>query len=469
MGSVKDSQMDEFDLFSPTDFRYYEKDLKEYLTEEAFTHYKVKVEVALVKTLAEYGICPKDIVKVVDLAIDKISSKEVYKEEKRIKHDIRALINVMKKYVGAEAKPYIHTTATSFDVIDTARALMYRDATSEVVLPNMIDLEKTWIELAGREKDTIQIGRTHGQHAEPITFGFAIAQYIERWGNRILKVKESAENLVGKFSGAVGAYNASSLLIENPEEFEEKLLAKLGLKPGRISTQIVPPEPTVDFIHSIVSSFGVIANYADDMRHLQRTEISEVGEPFGKEQVGSSTMPQKRNPINFENVKSAWKEFMPRMITTYMDQISEHQRDLTNSLSQRYIPELLVMFSSSVKRINSISKRLKVDKRNMKRNFKLNADKIVAEPLQILLSFYGHPNAHEKVRQLTIKSYETGKPLTEIIFEDKEIEPYSNKFTEDQLGIISNPEKYQGIASQKAEKNCDYWKKRINDLGVQNG
>jgi adenylosuccinate lyase len=458
--------MKDFDLFSPTDFRYAVEDLKPYLTEEAFTKYKARVEAALVKTLAKYGVCPEDVVQEVEQAASSISTKEVYDEEKRIKHDIRALVNKIKEGVSDRAKPYIHATATSYDIIDTARALMCRDATYDVILPDMVNLEKTWIELARREKDTIQIGRTHGQHAVPITFGFAIAQYVDRWGGRILKVKECCDNLVGKFSGAVGAYNASSLLVDDPEKFENDLLSELGLTPARISTQIVPPEPTVDFAYSIISSWGVLANFADDMRHLQRTEISEVGEPFGKEQVGSSTMPQKRNPINFENVKSAWKKFMPYIVTCCMDQVSEHQRDLTNSLSQRYIPELLVIFDSSVRRINRVSKKLRVDKQNMERNFNMSADKIIAEPLQILLSFYGHPNAHEKVRQLTMLSYETDKPLTELIFEDEEIREYLNKFTEKQIEIISDPKKYIGIASQKVEKICSYWEEKIKELNV---
>ena len=137
------------------------------------------------------------------------------------------------------------------------------------------------------------------------------------------------------------------------------------LKPAEISTQIIPPEPLSDFIHTLVSSFSVLANFSDDMRHLQRSEIAEVGEAFEEEQVGSSTMPQKRNPINFENVKSMWKAFMPRMLTVYMDGISEHQRDLTNSCSQRYLPELLVAFDSSIRRMINVSSRLKVDKKNI--------------------------------------------------------------------------------------------------------
>jgi adenylosuccinate lyase len=455
------AESSEFKLICPTDFRYPVADLEGFLTEDAFTKYKLRVEIALVKTLAKHGLCPRKVAAEIEKATRSVTTKEVYEEENRIKHDIRALVNAIRGKVSNKAKPYVHATATSFDIVDTANALRFKDAAVDVILPDMVSLEKTWVEVARREKNTIQIGRTHGQHAEPITFGFALASYVDRWGGRILKVKEAAGSLVGKFSGAVGAYNASSLLIKNPEGFELDLLKELGLPPARISTQIVPPEPTSDFVDSIISSFGVLANFADDMRHLQRTEIGEVGEPFGKEQVGSSTMPQKRNPINFENIKSAWKKFMPQVVSVHLDQVSEHQRDLTNSLSQRYIPELLAMFDSSVRRANKISKKLRVDEKNMKRNFQMSADKVIAEPLQILLSFHGHPNAHEKVRRLTMSSYETGKPLTTLIFEDKELKVYLEKFTPEQRTVISDPKRYVGIAATKTRKICDYWEKSI--------
>ena len=210
----------------------------------------------------------------------------------------------------------------------------------------------------------MQVGRTHGQHAVPITFGFALAQYVSRFGNSILKIRKSGNNLRGKIAGAVGSYNASSLFFRNPEEFEKQVLQELNLKPSPISTQIPEAEFMVDYVNAVVESFGVLANLSDDMRNLQRSEIAEVGEIFTSKQVGSSTMPQKRNPINFENVKSLWKEFMPRIITLYSDQISEHQRDLTNSASSRFIPEILAAFYISVKRLNRTMKSLNVDEKN---------------------------------------------------------------------------------------------------------
>jgi adenylosuccinate lyase len=455
-----------FDSFSPTDYRYSVKALKPYLSEETFIKYKAKVESSLVRVLAKRGFCSQEVAHEVELASREIRAEEVYQEDERVKHDVRALVNILRKRVSDKAKPFIHAMATSYDIVDTANALRYRDAVREVLLKDMITLEKIWIALARREKDTIQIGRTHGQHAEPITFGFTIAQYVNRWGDRILKVKEATDHLVGKFSGAVGAYNAASLFFEDPESLEREILSIVHLKPAELSTQIVPPETFTDFIHSLVSSFGVLANYARDMRNLQRSEIGEVGEPYHQEQVGSSTMPQKRNPINFENVESAWKKFMPQMITMYLDQVSEHQRDLTNSLTQRYIPELLVIFTSSIRKMIRITKKLRVDKVNIHRNFQMNSDMLIAEPLYVLLAFYGHPNAHEHVRKLTEQSYKTKKPLYDLIQEDSTLHPYLTRFTSDQKEILGTPSNYVGIASKKTEKITTLWENRLLNINL---
>lgn len=457
-----------FDTISPFDFRYYGRNrkifekLQPYLTESAFVKYALKVEAALTRVLAKNKICSQKAADEVEKACRQVTPEEVYAEEDRIKHNMRALANSIRNRVSEEAKPFVHFTSTSYDIIATADALRYKAFTNDVLLQELIKLETTLINISLREKDTIQIGRTHGQHAEPITFGFAIAQYVSRLGASILKIRRAANNLRGKMAGAVGAYNASSLFFEEPVKFEEQVMNELGLKASPISTQIVEPEFLVDYQNSIVSAFGVIADLADDMRHLQRNEIGEVGEYFEAKQVGSSTMPQKRNPINFENVKSMWKEVMPRMITAYMDQLSEHQRDLTNSASMRFIPEILAGFYVSAVRLEKIMSNLVVDKANMQRNFNMNKQMIVAEPLYILLAANGHPDAHEYAREMTLKSQLEKIPLIELVKKDKSIQPYLKKLTKRQLEILYNPENYIGIASRKTEMVCGQWKKELN-------
>jgi len=460
-------KMNIFDTISPLDFRYYGRNerifqkLQPYLSENAMIKYMARVEAALTKTLAGHGICNKEIADEIEKACKKVTADEVYVEEDKLKHNVRALVNCIRNKVSDEAKPFIHFTATSHDIISTADALRYKNFTNEVMIPGLIGFEKTLIDLALREKNTLQIGRTHGQHAVPITFGFAIAQYVSRLGNSILKIRKTSNNLRGKIAGAVGSYNASSLFFDNPEKFEMEVLQELNLKPSPISTQIPEAEFIADYANAVVEAFGILANLSDDMRNMQRSEIAEVGEVFMDKQVGSSTMPQKRNPINFENIKSLWKEFMPRLTTIHMDQISEHQRDLTNSASSRFIPEILGAFYISVVRLNKTMKSLQVDKDNLRRNFDMNKGLIVAEPLYILLAAYNHPDAHEAVKQLTLKAQSTKKPLQEIIKKEKSLKQYLKKFNKEQLKIIKNPENYKGIAEKKTESVCGYWKKEL--------
>jgi len=454
----------DFLAFSPTDYRYAVDALRNYLSEEAFVKYKAKIEAAVARVFENKGILSKDLCDEIVAAASSVKAEEVHEEEKKTKHDIRALVNVIRSNVSEDAKPFVHLSATSYDVVDTANALRYKDAVMKVIIPDMLELERTWINLARSEKDTLQIGRTHGQHAEPITFGFAIAQYVNRWGSQVLRMKESSENLVGKFSGAVGAYNATSLIFDDPEEFEREVLALLNIKPATVSTQIVPPEPMSDFVHAVISSFSVLANFCDDMRHLQRSEIAEVRERVAEEQVGSSTMPHKRNPVGFEGVKSLWKKFMPQAITMHLDQISEHQRDLTNSASQRYTQELLVVFDYAVRRLKGIVERLEVDREKMRGNFMISADDIIAEPLYILLSYYGHSDAHEYVRRKSFQAYKENKSLREVVERDEEITSYLREFTTEQKEKVFDAEKYVGIAAEKTERVARYWEGVFRDL-----
>ncbi|MBM7557594.1 lyase family protein [Halanaerobacter jeridensis] len=446
-----------FENISPLDHRYSLRenefnDYSTYLSEKSKVKYQAQVELALVKALAKRDMCSTTVVEEVETAIEELTTEEVYAEEKKTKHNIRALVNSIQAKVSDEAKPFIHFTTTSFDIVDTANSLRYKKAAEELILPTLKELEKLLMNIALREKDTVQVGRTHGQHAVPVTFGFSIAEYVSRLGNRIQEIEAKSEQLKGKIAGAVGAYNASHLFFEDPESFEADVLNELDLEASSHSTQIVEPEYMTDFVHSLVSTFGVIANFSDDMRNLQRSEIAEVGEHFGEDQVGSSTMPHKRNPINYENVKSMWKEFMPRMMTLYQDQISEHQRDLTNSASSRFIPELIVGLLASVNRLIRVSKKLVVDHENIQKNFDQNKEMIVAEPLYILLASYDHPDAHEAVRKLTLEAEEKDKTLRELVVEKEELKPYVEKFNDKQKKLLTNPAKYIGIASEKTEK-----------------
>lgn len=459
--------MTQFDNISPLDYRYVagnkrlHKSLSPYLSEEARIQYQAKVEAALAKALAKHKICSSAIAKEIAAAAEMVKAEDVYKEEKKIKHDVRALANVIRSKVSKQARPYVHFSATSYDIVDTASALRYKEATEKLIIPKLKELEKLLIKIALREKKTLQIGRTHGQHAEPITFGFFISEYVVRLGKRIKSLHWHKDHLPGKFSGAVGAYNSASLLVRDPQALEKDIMNDLGLVTADYSKQIVEPEPLGDLLHVLVSTFSVLANFADDMRNLQRSEIAEVAESFGKQQVGSSTMPHKRNPINFENVKSLWKEFMPRAMTFYMDQISEHQRDLTNSASARFIPELFAGLYVSADRLQKVCDNLYVDRRSMHANFAKSRNAIIAEPLYILLAKHGHPDAHEYVLQLTMKAKQNRAGLADLAFSDARLQTYLDKFTAKERRILLNPEEYTGKAAEKTEKICKKWKKEL--------
>ena len=456
-----------FDAISPLDSRFYGGDpqlyaaLHPYLSEEGRVRAQAKAEAALARALAEEGIAPVAAADAIAAAADRIGAAEVYAEEARIGHDVRALVNQIRAKVPPEARRFVHLGATSMDVVDTANAWRYREAVERVLIPRLGLLASRLIAVAEGEADTTQVGRTHGQHAVPITFGFAVAEYVSRIGGRILLLQASARALPGKLSGAVGAYNAPALLVTDPRALERRYLAHLGLVPASHSTQIVEPEAWSDLAHACVTTLGVMANLADDMRHLQRTEIAEIAEGFRAQQVGSSTMPQKRNPISFENVKSIWKAFMPRIITTYLDQISEHQRDLTNSASQRFSGELIAATAYAATRLGVSIDGIRIDRERMTANIGLSKGGIIAEALYVLLAKHGHPDAHEAVRRHTLEAERSGRPVLELIALDPELKPILAALSADERRILDQPEAYRGLAPEVARDVATLWRAKL--------
>lgn len=451
----------DFDSLSPVDYRYWREDVARFLSEEAFIGYKLLVESALVRVLCKRGICSKSVADEISAACDRVTAEEVYEEEDRIRHDIRALVNCIRRKVSDEAKPYVHMTATSYDIIDTANAMRMRDVMSDVVIPKLKHLEKALIDITLREADTIQIGRTHGQHAVPITFGFAMAEYVSRLGGCIQNLGCLMRGLTGKCSGAVGAYNAASIFFEDPEVFEAEVMEALGIRAAPYSTQIVPPEAMIRLFSELTLTAGVLANLADDMRHLQRTEIGEVGEPFDQNQVGSSTMPQKRNPITFENAKSMWTIILPRLMTVFMNGISEHQRDLTNSAAARTYGESILYLVCITERLTGVMERLVVDKENINRNLLMQKDMILAEPLYLILASLGHSDAHEKVRMLTLLARKQGVAVASLAHADPEMQLYFERMTAYQKEILGNPVLYVGIAARRARAIAEQWTREL--------
>lgn len=453
-----------FDTLSPLDFRTLRKDreLVPFLSESGFTAYKLRVELALVRVLAKRGRCTPGVLSEVEAACQLVTTDEVYEAEDKTGHDIRALVQSLRARLSDQAKPLVHLGATSFDVIDTARALMYREATYQVGIPRLRKLMSVLLALAEREAETVQIGRTHGQHAVPITFGFGIAGYVNRLGDCLCHLETCAAGLKGKFSGAVGAGNAASLFFDDPQTFEREVLSELGLEPYRHSTQVAPPEAVMRLLFEYQLIAGVLANLSDDMRHLARTEIDEVGEAVTEDQDGSSTMPHKINPINWENIKSVWKIAVGKVVTVLLDQISEHQRDLTNSASARTYGEHIAYVAAALSRMARVMGKLRLNRQSLERNLHLQRGLVMAEPLYLLLSALGHTDAHGKSKRLSRQALREGKTFSEVLYADEELAPYRELFTRRHRELFGNPGQYTGAAAIITRDVCGYWRNRLD-------
>lgn len=435
-----------------------------YFSEASFLGYLLEAEVALARVLSRRGLCPAGVGPEVAAAAAQIGSTDVHLEQQRVRHPLMAVVNCIRTRVSEEARPYVHFTATTNDIVCSADACRYKAFTAKVLLPRLIALERTLIDIARREKDTLQIGRTHGMHAEPITFGFAMAQFVSRLGRMILRIRQAAEDLRGKLSGGVGSYNAAALFLDDPEALEREVMAELGLAPSPMSTQIVEAEYLVDYFHTLVAAFGIVANIADDMRQLHRSEIGEVEEFFGEEHVGSSTMPHKRNPSRLENVKSLWKTFMPRVVTLYADQISEHQRDLTNFESTLFASEIACGLYVAADLLDATLRKMNVRRDRMEQNFRMSEGLLAAEPAHLLLSSRGHSEGHEVARRLVRESAKQQRDFRELLFSEPSLAKFLEALSPRERELLQQPGKYVGIAPAKTAQVCEKWELEINRL-----
>ncbi|MDR2632826.1 MAG: adenylosuccinate lyase [Treponema sp.] len=461
-----------FRNISPLDHRYAlsEQELFEalvpWISEEAVIASCVKAEIALIAAhLSLRGALSPELKAALEKAGAEVSCAEVYAAEAKTKHNIRALVQVLKRKVPRETVALVHLGATSADILDTALSYRMQGLTRQVILPRLRNLELCLCTLVEQEAATPQVGRTHGQHALPITLGFALAEYVSRLGKSIGEIERRAQDLKGKLAGAVGAYNATALITPDPQALERLYLQELGLEASEHSTQLVEPEYLLRLLLECNVAFGIIANLADDLRNLQRSEIGELREHFSADQVGSSTMPQKRNPWNAEHVKSLWKAFMPRVMSFFMDQISEHQRDLTNSASQRFIADYVCGFCLGLTRMSSILQNIEADRERLAYNLKGEQGGgipggIMAEPAYILLSETGVSDAHEVIRQITLRAEQERLTFAQALArEEPVLERIAGKLKElglasstaEALAFFEKPQNYCGLAVEKAQ------------------
>lgn len=455
---------------SPLDDRYFDERVAALTSRSGLTDFMLDLEVALAGAWQELGFCDSSIVTEIEEARRLVTMAEVDAEEAKTDHDIAAMVNCLKARVAEAAKPFVHRGATSFDARSTAEAMRARGATRSLLLPKGIALERQLIELALQEKDIPQMGRTHGQHAEPITFGFYLAEFVDRFGDCLVRLQDLCGELIGKCSGAVGAYNQLSLYVPDPIAFEEAVMGKVGLKRAIKSTQITPPEPMIRLLHECLLLGSVLANLAWDLWHLQQTEIAEVMEGFKEGQVGSSAMPHKKNPKDSENVISLWKAVAPRWFTIYMDLVSLHQRDLTNSASARFYTEIFSVIYAMISRMSRILKSLFVDRERMRVNLDLMGDSVLSGALHQLLANYGCPDSHQQAQRLALQvgRGERGK-LLELVQADEQISVYVGQFTAAELDLLSDVAKYIGLAPQVTINTCAVWDAEMSNLEASLG
>jgi adenylosuccinate lyase len=442
----------------PIDYRYGSQEMRNVFDEERKLENMLRVEAALAQTLAELGKIPESCAEEItrkantkDVKIERV--KEI---EKETKHDVMALVKALTEVCGESGK-YVHLTATSYDIVDTANALLLKDGL-EILLKEGKDLLNTCLDISEKYKDLIMIGRTHGQHAIPITLGFKFANYSNKLGEDLIRLDYDIKNyILGKFSGAVGSY-AAQKICGLGDDLEIKVMERLGIKPAEITTQVVDRESFARILCDIAILACSIEQIAKEIRNLQRTEISELSEPFGEKQVGSSTMAQKRNPINTENICSNVRVIRSCVYPSLENIALEHERDLTNSAAERsIIPTAFILVDEVLTRMNKILKELVVYPDNIKRNLDMSKGTIMSEAIitKLVEKGMGRQDAHELLRESSMKAFETDKNLKDILLTKNLIRKYLN---DKELNELFDYNNYIGLCAEKTEKVINKWR-----------
>ena len=287
------------------------------------------VEVAATETLAAAGIVPKEAAKAIHARAD-FSVDRIFQIEAEVKHDVIAFTTAVAEIVGPHAR-WFHYGLTSNDVVDTAQALLIQQA-SVLIASDLDRLAEVLERRAWEFKDTPMIGRTHGIHAEPITFGFKIANWYSETQRNIGRFSAAAEDLrVGKFSGAVGTFAHLT------PELEEKMCARLGLKAAAVSSQVIQRDRHAHYLATLATIASTLDKIATEIRHLQRTEVREAEEYFSEKQKGSSAMPHKRNPVSSEQISGLARVVRANAQAGFENVALWHERDISHSSAERII------------------------------------------------------------------------------------------------------------------------------------
>jgi len=421
--------------------------------EESRLRKMLLVEAALAKARAEVGDIPvEDAEAIWRVATSgRVSLERVREIEAEIKHETMAVVRALIEACGPSGR-YVHLGATSSDILDTALALQLKEAL-DILEDRLCSLIALLARLALRHKETVMVGRTHGQHALPITLGFKLAVWAAEMFRHLRRLEQCRERvLVGKMSGAVGTMAG---LGPRAFEVQERVMAILGLRPAEISTQIVQRDRLAELICLLAMMASSLDNMATEIRELQRTEIDELEEPFDERaQVGSSTMPHKRNPITCERICGLAKVVRGLVVPALENVPTWHERDLTQSSAERFIvPEALILVDYMLHLMIRVLSGLRVRRENMARNLALTGGLIMSEALMLKLAMRGVPRdeAYRLVRSLALKAISEGRSFREVVLEeDRILELLSREEVEE----ILRPENYLGTAVEQVERVC---------------
>ena len=447
-------------FINPVETRYRTK-IAEIFTEEKKLENWLKVEAVLAKAHAKWGNIPQEsadeIHKKANLNYVKLDRvKEIDNE---IHHDLMAMVKALSEQCEGNAGKYIHLGATSYDIEDTATGLQLKEAI--IYITN--SLKKLLIELIKviqDKKSLVCIGRTHGQHAIPTTYGMRFGVWAYEIDRHLDRLKETLNRIsYGKMSGAVG--NMASFG-EKGIEIQNFITKELGLNPALIANQIIQRDRHAEVLFLTALIGQSLAKVARQFRVLQRNEIAEMFEPFKKNQVGSSTMPHKRNPHKSERICSLARVLKSNIIPALDNIILEDERDLTNSANERIIfAENFILLDFMIIQLTSIIQEVEFDEERIEENLNLTKGACLSEKIMLNLvgKGIGRQEGHEILRKAAIKAKKENRFIKAILLENEKI---TESFTKDEIDDMLNPHNYIGKSLELLEKLLKFLKNKHN-------
>lgn len=376
----------------------------------------LEVEILACEAMAELGMIPREAAQNIR-AKAAFDVKRIEEIEEITKHDVIAFLTNVAEYVGEDAK-YIHMGMTSSDILDTALSVQMKQA-GELILQKMKGLGEVLKEKAARYKDALMMGRTHGVHAEPVTFGLKMALWYTE-NQRNMERLEQAIKMVsaGKISGAVGTF------ANIPPQIEEYVCRKLGLEPALVSTQIIQRDRHAHYMAILAVIASSLDKFATELRHLQRTEVLEVEEPFAKGQKGSSAMPHKKNPVLGERISGLARVIRGNALAAYENVALWHERDISHSSVERVIlPDSTILVHYMLDKMTGIIKNLKVNTDNMRQNIEKTLGLIFSQRVLLALVEKGiaRDTAYQMTQRNAMRAWDEKKDFKTLVLEDGDI------------------------------------------------